>query len=379
MKSLNVIFITIVTVICLLFTSCARTFYPSGNAYLVSDIDSYGNYNLKGKTFVIASGMDGINEKDLEFREYADATAKALIRKGAIKATSSNNADLLVLLQYGISDPQTYQENIPVPIFGITGISSATTTTNTKSNTYGSAHGSAYSSGGTTYGNVYGSSTTNKNTTSTTNYNYNYGVTGVYNRTVNRTIFYRYCNLYAFDNKTKSDNVLWKTNIGSAGSSGDLRSVLPYMLYTGMDYFGYNTGKRVTLCTKDNNSINILRETKLEASPYFVYAPQYSSNSNYITVTEVGFYSNATRVYFRVIGFNGMWLRCSKKTTMTINGKEYPITGCSAIYKPDKLLFQANGQIYDFYMDFPAVNRNSVKSMKITEPEKDGWSFTIQL
>lgn len=135
MKQSNIFLVAITIIICLLFNSCAKTFYPSGNAYLVSDIDSYGNYNLKGKTFIVASGIDGISEKDLEFKEFADIAAKALVRKGATKASSNSSADLLILLQYGISDPQTYQENIPIPIFGVTGISSATTTTNTKSNT----------------------------------------------------------------------------------------------------------------------------------------------------------------------------------------------------------------------------------------------------
>lgn len=377
MKLSNII--SIAVVICILLNSCAKTFYPSGNSYLVSSIDSYGNYNLKGKTFVIASGMDGVNEKDLAFKEFADVTAKAIVRKGAINVSSSNNADLLILLQYGISDPQTYQENIPVPIFGITGISSATTTTNTRLNMSGKAYGSAYSTGGTTTGNIYGSSTTNRNSTTTTNYDYNYGVTGVYNKTVNRTIFNRYCNLYAFDNKVKSDSILWKTKIESIGSSGDLRVVLPYMVYTGMDYLGYNTGEKITLCTKDNNSVNILKETKLETSPYIIYAPKYSSNSKYICLTEVDFYSNETIVFFRVIGFSGMQLQFSKKNTMTVNDKEYPITRCSAKYKPDRLILQKDGQVYDFSMTFPAIDPNNVRSIKISESKKDGWIFSVEL
>lgn len=235
-------------IVLLLFNSCATTYYASGDTYYVSSVDSYGEYDLREKKFYIESGMEDVSETDLQFKEFKNVVSKAFIRKGAIATISRNDADIVVLLQYGISDPHTYQENIPIPIWGRTGIASSTTTTNSRSNTYGSAYGSAYSSGGVTSGSVYGSSSTNKNTKSSTQYNYNYGVTGVYNKTVTRTQYYRYCNVYAYDNNTKSNDMLWKTAISSTGSSGDIRETLPYLVYTGMDFYGINTSKKISLC-----------------------------------------------------------------------------------------------------------------------------------
>lgn len=80
------------------------------------------------------------------------------------------------------------------------------------------------------------------------------------------------------------------------------------------------------------------------------------------------------------MGAYGMWISCDKKTIMSVNGIDYPITNCSAPYSPNKLILEQNGQIYDFSMDFPALNRNEVKSIKITEPEiSKGWFFTLEL
>lgn len=370
-------FVAITTM--LQISSCSTTFYASGDTYYVSSIDSYGQYDLKGKKFSIESGMKDVSETDLQFKEFNSTVTKSFIRKGAIATNNRNDADIIVLLQYGISDPQTYQENIPIPIWGRTGIASSTTTKKSNSNTYGSAYGNAYSSGGVTSGSVYGSSTTNKNSTSSTQYNYNYGITGVYNQTVTRTEYYRYCNVYAYDNKTKSNDMLWKTSISSTGSSGDLRETLPYLVYTGMDFYGINTGKKITLSTKSSNGVNLLTETKTETTPYIIYNPKQTSNANSIFVTEVGFYSNGTRIYFRTIGNYGQWIRISKKTVLKVNGQDYFITGTSAVFSPNKLAFQTNGQVYDFYMDFPALRNDNIRIINVVEPESNGWDFTIQL
>ena len=55
----------------------------------------------------------------------------------------------------------------------------------------------------------------------------------------------------AYDNKQKQssgkDVQLWKTDIVSTGSSGDLRLVFPYMIAAAIPYFGGNTSTRVTV------------------------------------------------------------------------------------------------------------------------------------
>jgi len=385
MKKYTLKFSNIYLLICgwitifLLFSSCSTTYYVNGETFYNSSIDSYGQYNLNGKKFFIESGMNDVSETDLQFKEFKNIVAKSFIRKGAIATNIQNDADIIVLLQYGISDPKTYHEIIPIPIWDRTSIASSSTTTNSTSNSYGSASGNVSSSGGMTSGSVHGSSSTNNNSTSSTQYNYNYGITGIYNQNVNYTIYLRYCNIYAYDNKTKSNEMLWKTSISSNGSSGDLRETFPYLIFTGMDYYGINSGKMVKLCAKSNNSVNLLINTKIETNPYLIYSPKHSSNDNNTFITEVGFYSNATRIHFRTIGNYGLSLMVSKKTTLMVNGKEYIITGTNSVFRPNEIAFEATGQVYDFYMDFPPLNIEEIKTMRVFEPESDGWDFSIQL
>lgn len=364
----------------LLFSSCGTTYYASGDTFYVSSIDSYGQYDIKGKEFFIESGMEDISEKDLQFKEFKNLITKSFIRQGAITANSRIDADIIVLLQYGISDPQTYQENIPIPIWGRTSIASSSTTTNSTSNTYVNANGSAYSTGGVIAGSVYGSSSTTNNSTSSTQYNYNYGITDVYYQTVTSTEYYRYCNVYAYDNKTKSNDMLWKTCISSTGSNGDLRETLPYLIYTGMAFYGFNTGKKITLCTKNNNSVNLLIDTDTKTTPHIIYRPNQSSSNTYsAVVTAVRFHPNATRIYLRSFGNYGDFIQVSKKTALKVNEQEYIITGTNAVFSPNKLAFEKNGQVYDFYMDFPALREDNIKTIRVVEPERNGWDLTIQL
>lgn len=217
-------------------TSCVEVTYLN-NGYGIryeTSVNSWGQYNLYGKTYYIESGDKNTSSSDLEFREYTKYLVENLKLQGAIITTDKKNADLCILMNYSIAD-ESYTESIPIPIWGATGISSI----NTVSNTRGSAYGSAYSYGGYTSGSVYGSSTTNART----NVNYNYGITGVQN--VNRYVknFARVVNIYAYDNMDTSaeHRMLWKTNLASSGSSNDLRKVMPYIMYISWGELGHNS------------------------------------------------------------------------------------------------------------------------------------------
>ncbi|MFZ4524355.1 MAG: hypothetical protein ACOYOE_02085 [Chlorobium sp.] len=127
-----------------LFTGCATTYYYSEstvnakrNRYEIS-INSYGNYNLQGKTFFIESKDNNDSSHDVEFSEYANYIAKSLRIEGAIETKNKKNADMCILVTYGITD-ESYVEKVPFPIWGQTGISSINTTSNTAGSAYGSA------------------------------------------------------------------------------------------------------------------------------------------------------------------------------------------------------------------------------------------------
>ena len=193
----------LISVIVSLMSSCASTTYLNNDTWCVTERKSFGDYDVKNKTFYIESGDESVSSSDLEFKYYAGYYAENLKIKGAIETADKENADICILLNYCITD-KSYQETIPIPEFGRTSIASTTTKG------------------------------------STTTYQYNYGTTGYHYVQNNVSNYLRVVNVYAYDNKSRDSEpvMLWKTNYKSEGYSGDLRKVIPYMLYSD-NYFFY--------------------------------------------------------------------------------------------------------------------------------------------
>ena len=167
----------------------------SGHIY-ESEIQSFGNYNMDGKTFYVISADPKVSNKDLEFQEYKDYITQCLMIKNAIPCENSDSADVCILFDYGVVD-KSYVANVPIPIWGIT-------TTSRYINTI---------------------------------------ATGVLNSKEDIQDYRRVINLYAYDNKDRTSDpvMLWKTNISSQGTSRDLQEVLPYIAYAAIPYMGQQT------------------------------------------------------------------------------------------------------------------------------------------
>lgn len=217
-------------------SSCATTTYLDSQVKRHDiSINSYGNYNVDGKTFYIESGDENIASTDLEFREYADYVAISLDLQGAQQTSNKRDADLCILINYNISD-ESYIETVPIPMWGQTGVSSVTTTTQSSRENYGSV----YREGN----NTHRASGGNKTTSTTTEVNPTYGITGFTNIDKKITQYCRSLNIYAFDNKEIEADplMLWKTNLLSYGESNDLRRILPYMAYAAWGEMGKSSG-----------------------------------------------------------------------------------------------------------------------------------------
>ncbi|OXU14851.1 hypothetical protein [Sedimentisphaera salicampi] len=180
--------------------------------------------------YFIASGMKGIYESDLQFKEFSDYVVKSLKSRGYKVTKNLEDAEAIVLLSYAISDPKEFTKS--VPIFGQTGISSSTT--------YGTI--SSLGSGSSTF-------------SGTTNYTPSYGITGY--APITRINYTRQIKLVAIDWATYKNNdkekILWQTNVISTGTSGDLRRVFPVMIAAATPYIGNNTEKQVKVVLKENN------------------------------------------------------------------------------------------------------------------------------
>lgn len=220
------------TLFAIALSGCATTGQPTFEVV----VDSLASPQASSKkTFLLIPGNDGVTWDDLQFQEYANYLMRVLNAQGYVSAKSANEADLAIILSYGIGDPQTYQYSYSLPTWGQTGISSA--------NTYGTA---------TTYGN-----TTSVNATTT--YTPTYGVTGYNTHTGVRTTFFRYAFITGYDfekyKETEQQTQLWQTTITSIGSSGDLRRVFPILIGASAPYLATSTGQKVNVSVKEEDKV----------------------------------------------------------------------------------------------------------------------------
>lgn len=357
MGKLNVKKNIVVVLVTLLMASCVNTTYLSNGSKYVVSVNSWGNYDLKGKTFYIESGNERVLSTDLEFREYSDYLAEDLRLEGAIITTDKKNADMCILMNYSIAD-ESYTETIPVPIYGRTGISSINTTSGTR----GSAYGSAYSLGGFTLGSISGNSTTNTQT----NVKYNYGVTGYHNVDRRVTQFARVVNVYAFDNKNTSSEpiMLWKTNLYSLGSSSDFRKVMPYIMYIGWEGLGNNTGGWNEYIVYENDYIFKCWKQKVLSNPYLTIAPEYeyTNASSQFKICFVEKLQNETIIGLRKTGCSQY--KISPYTYIQYNGERVRVSYADN-YELGSKIKQECGTRY-FRLHFP-VNLDDVKSFDFVE------------
>jgi hypothetical protein len=199
-------------------------------------VDSLASPTAQQKrTYILLPGNDGVTWDDLQFQEYASYLTRVLNAQGFISAQKAEDADIAIVLSYGIGEPQARQYSYSLPVWGQTGVSS--------SHTYGTA---------TAYGNSASYS-------GTTTYTPTYGVTGYTTHIGTQTTYFRYALITGYDFKafkeTEKQVQLWRTTITSIGSSGDLRQVLPVLISASVPYLSTNTGKQVSVRLYENDKI----------------------------------------------------------------------------------------------------------------------------
>lgn len=158
--------------------------------------ECYGEVDLKGATFTILPADESIAPDNPKFMWYAQQTAPWVMLRGANYVTSVDEAELVLLLDYGIGEttPRVYNK----PIWGRTGVISST-------------------------------STVRGNKISTT-YTPSYGVTGYQQNMVNQ--YRKHIEMYLYDANTSNGmTLLWQAAIEMVGASSNLQSMFPAMLY----------------------------------------------------------------------------------------------------------------------------------------------------
>ncbi len=231
------------------------------NARYSVSLNSFGNYQLQGRTFYVESGMSDISSDDLEFVEYANYVAEVLTMQGAIEAKGDDkiHADFIVVLQYAISD-ESFDMSLSTPVYGNTSIASVQTNQTTNANSFGSAYGSAYgsSSGSSSSasGSILGNNNTTSNTTTNSTINYNRGVVGFRQLAGKVSRYMRVVNMYALDNSDPDLKMIWKTEISSSGRLRNLRAILPVMVFASFGYNGTSAIKDFEYEDENNSVLN---------------------------------------------------------------------------------------------------------------------------
>ena len=254
-----------------------------------SEVQSFGNYNMVGKTFYVISADPKVSNKDLEFQDYKDYITQCLILKGAILCENLDSADVCVLFDYGVVD-KSYVANVAIPIWGIT-------ITSRYINTI---------------------------------------VTGVLNSKEDIQDYRRVINLYAYDNKDRTSDpvMLWKTNIARSGISRDLQEVLPYIAHAAIPYMGKQTNgiktQTISSCKievslirekyyleKGLSLVSTVKETNgLPLEVHSISQDEWSTSINIIAKKMIGAFSFPT---------------FKRQTYLVCNGQKYPIIG---LYNP---------------------------------------------
>jgi hypothetical protein len=227
-----------------LLTGCASMYNTANPVYSV-EVDAYGDDSyLRGKKYVLVPSDSTIDENDLQYIEFSKYVKVMLYKKGYIETViEDGDADVMIFFKYGISDPETFQKTVAVPQWGQTGVSSTTTRGNVYVNPF-------------TNNVKYNQTTTSMPT---------YGITGYINQTQTYTKYLRYILLTTYDLnfyiKNKKDKIVWNTIITSSGTGGDLRKIIPYMVYAGGLYFGKSSGeKKMMRIYEDYEQIKLLKE-----------------------------------------------------------------------------------------------------------------------
>ncbi|MGE4580646.1 MAG: DUF4136 domain-containing protein [Desulfuromonadales bacterium] len=186
---------------------------------IVSDVAIFhqlqNNTNQFKFAFLPLDGQKG----NLEYKSYKSLISEQLASNGFVETTE--NPSYFISFAYGIDSGR--EEISSVPIFGQTGVASATT--------YGSIN---------TFGN-YGTYS------GTTTYQPTYGLVG--SAPVSSTVFTRKLELSIVDieKSTKEEPaIVYQASVVSSGSSSQIAAVMPYMIQALFKKFPGESGKTRT-------------------------------------------------------------------------------------------------------------------------------------
>ena len=174
--------------------------------------------------YLLRPANEIIENDELQYREFAEYIHRAMAAAGYSEAAGADRAAMVVLLEYGVSEPRERIRAETEPQVGI-GFG------------YGRGYRSGFGSG------AYGSYPA-------------YGPAGYRTRVESYPAYTRVMLLRAYSNQGQAEGrrELWRVLVRSTGTSPDLRKLFPYMVVASQPYIGRSTGREaVTVELKEDD------------------------------------------------------------------------------------------------------------------------------
>ncbi|QNA85201.1 hypothetical protein G4G27_15230 [Sphingomonas sp. So64.6b] len=144
----------------------------------------------------------GFDAESLEFRSYAAKLDKMMAARGWTRAADAGTAKVTIMVSYGIGDPKDHQYSYSIAQYNGAG----------QPNTWLPINGEYVS----------------------------------YRR------WLKMSTMRSTPDGGKPQEI-WRVDVESSGSSGDIRAIFPYLVYAAAPYIGADTGQAVRVKVKDNN------------------------------------------------------------------------------------------------------------------------------
>ena len=188
------------------------------------------------KSYKIVSSNTQINEEDLEFQEVSQYIKTALSGKGYYEAPAIENADMVIDVSYGVSEPQTDFKTKTSPIYGRSGGGYRTIATPVIDKN----------------GNV-------RYVNSTVFTPPRVEMIGVQEQIVPIITYEKYLRMTSRDNRDLENNEsptqVWSIYIKNKDESEDLRKYVPLMAAAAIPYVGENTENQQEIKIKEEDDI----------------------------------------------------------------------------------------------------------------------------
>ena len=195
-----------------------------------------GSSGADAQSFKIKSKNPSVGDENLRYREAAEFVKTALSGKGLYEAASSEAADMIVELDYGMDAPRTKVEMVSVPRYGQVG-------------------------GGVRYEQV---------PTTDTRGNTTYRTVAVYQSPRSEligfdempqrvTVYEKYLRITARENKPAAEGrppaEIWSVQTSTEDESKDLRKYLPIMASATADFIGKDSKSQQVVKVKDPSRV----------------------------------------------------------------------------------------------------------------------------